>query len=101
MSDVKNTQEIETMKTDLRLDFQLQEAKLAEMRKECDRTFSNLDLFMEKCQQITKGEVDRVIQLFKSDTQRIMTLERQCKALDGISRNLEYLNSSVSQLIIS
>ena len=100
-SDVKNTEEIEMAKSELRTDFKIQDTKLDEMKQECDRTLNNLDLFMDRCQSISKSEVERVITLFKTDTQRIMNLERQSKAFEGIQKNLTHLNSSVSQLIIS
>ena len=48
--DIKNCQEIQQAKDDLRSDFELQSVRMDELQVKADRTFQSLDVFMERCQ---------------------------------------------------
>jgi hypothetical protein len=67
-----------------------------ELQVKADRTFNSLDVFMDKCQQISKTEVDRVVTLLKYDSQRIVSLEQKVKAIDMIQKNINGINASIS-----
>ena len=67
-----------------------------ELQVKADRTFKSLDVFMDKCQQISKTEVDRVVTLLKYDSQRIVSLEQKVKAIDMIQKNINGINASIS-----